>query len=98
MAVNIAVLFVDRASTLVVATLTLTVQIFVGWHTVFMKPFTVSDVLVHIGLVLISFFYLSLLSRICLLSTYLNYALLRARASDSGIDIVIEKSEISKHI
>ena len=62
MAVNVAVLFVDRASTLVVTTLTLTVQIFVGWHTVFMKPFTVSDVLVHIGLVVIFFFYFSLLS------------------------------------
>ena len=69
MAVGTALLFVDRASTLIVATLTLTVQIFVGWHTVFMKPFTVSDVVVHIGLIVISFIFLSSL---CMLVEYVK--------------------------
>ena len=47
--------FVHEASSIISTTLALTLQVFVGWHIVYMKPMTIPEVITDIALILLYF-------------------------------------------
>ena len=61
MAMFVAFIFVHEASALICSTITLAVQIFVGWHVVLLNPLTVKQLITNVGVLVLYFISVSAL-------------------------------------
>ena len=75
------VLFAHEASSIISTTLALALQTFIGWHIVFLKPFTVAQIITDVIIVVLYFISVSIFA---VMIQYMKQLQIRLRVSNES--------------